>query len=47
MSDPGISYRNREEVQTYRKTKDPILTLRNIAIQTNLATAEELEVVIC
>jgi len=44
MSDPGVSYRNREEIQQYRKNKDPILTLRNIALQNNLATVEELDV---
>ncbi len=38
MSDPGISYRNREEVQDYRKNKDPILVLKGIAKQHNLAT---------
>ena len=44
MSDPGVSYRNREEIQQYRKNKDPILTLRNIALQNSLATVEELDV---
>jgi pyruvate dehydrogenase E1 component alpha subunit len=44
MSDPGISYRKREEVQDYRKTKDPILVLRHIAVEFNLATETELEV---
>ena len=44
MSDPGVSYRNREEIQQYRKNKDPILTLRNIALLNNLATVEELDV---
>lgn len=42
MSDPGISYRKREEVQDYRKSKDPILTLHNLGVQHNLVTEEEL-----
>lgn len=46
MSDPGISYRKREEVQNYRKTKDPILVMRGIALETKLATNEELDVTI-
>jgi len=44
MSDPGISYRKREEVQHYRKTKDPIFVIRGIALETKLATNEELDV---
>jgi len=42
MSDPGISYRKREEVQDYRATKDPILTLKLLAKEFNLATEAEL-----
>lgn len=37
MSDPGVSYRNRQEIQDYRKNKDPILVMRNIGKEFNLA----------
>lgn len=43
MSDPGITYRKREEVQEYRKTQDPILLIRNLLIENSWATEEELK----
>jgi TPP-dependent pyruvate/acetoin dehydrogenase alpha subunit len=42
MSDPGVSYRKREEIQDYRHTKDPILTLHHLGVQFNLVTEQEL-----
>lgn len=44
MSDPGTSYRNRDEIQEYRKKRDPILLLKKIGLQFNLATEEEFQV---
>lgn len=44
MSDPGTTYRTRDEVQTRRKTTDPIHHLMEIAEQYNLATLDELQV---
>lgn len=43
MSDPGITYRNREEVSEYRKTQDPILLVKNLLVQHSFATEEELK----
>ena len=45
MSDPGITYRTRDEVQTMRKENDCILYLKNLAINNKLATEEEVKAV--
>jgi len=41
MSDPGTTYRTREEIQEYRKAKDPIEYVKNVLIDNNMATADE------
>lgn len=43
MSDPGITYRNRDEVNEYRKTQDPILLVRNLLVENSFATEKELK----
>lgn len=43
MSDPGTSYRTRDEVQEVRKTKDPITQLKSFLLEGELATNEELK----
>ncbi|KJE91313.1 pyruvate dehydrogenase E1 alpha 1 [Capsaspora owczarzaki ATCC 30864] len=43
MSDPGTSYRSREEIQQMRSNNDPINNVKNRLLSTNLATAEELK----
>lgn len=44
MSDPGTSYRTRDEVQEVRQTRDPITSFREKILNNELATAEELKV---
>lgn len=44
MSDPGTSYRTRDEIQEVRATRDPITSLKEKILNNNLATAEELKV---
>ncbi|CAF0772124.1 unnamed protein product [Adineta steineri] len=41
MSDPGTSYRTREEIQDVRKSRDPITSFREKLIQAKLATEDE------
>merc|ERR1711936_379428 len=43
MSDPGTSYRTREEVQEMRQTRDPITSLREKLVSSKLAEADELK----
>ena len=42
MSDPGTSYRGRDEVQHVRKTRDPIASFKEKLISSGLATEEDL-----
>ncbi|XP_076867710.1 pyruvate dehydrogenase E1 subunit alpha 1a isoform X4 [Brachyhypopomus gauderio] len=43
MSDPGISYRTREEIQEVRSKSDPISLLKDRMISNNMASVEELK----
>lgn len=43
MSDPGTSYRTRDEIQEVRQRRDPITGFRTRMNEANLATAEELK----
>lgn len=43
MSDPGTSYRTREEVQEMRQTRDPILGFKEKLVASGLADVEELK----
>lgn len=44
MSDPGVSYRTREEIQEVRKSRDPLTNFKEKMIQSELAKAEEIKV---
>ncbi|XP_062964736.1 pyruvate dehydrogenase E1 component subunit alpha, testis-specific form, mitochondrial isoform X1 [Cynocephalus volans] len=43
MSDPGVSYRTREEIQNVRSKSDPIMLLKDRMLNTKLASVEELK----
>lgn len=43
MSDPGTSYRSRDEVQEVRQTRDPISSFKDKIINAGLVTADELK----
>lgn len=43
MSDPGTSYRSREEVQEVRQTRDPITQFKERIISAGLTTADEIK----
>lgn len=45
MSDPGTSYRTRDEIQEVRQTRDPITSFKEKMISANLASQEELKVI--
>lgn len=43
MSDPGTSYRSRDEVQSVRKTRDPISNLREKLLDSGLADTDDIK----
>lgn len=45
MSDPGLSYRTRDEISEMRKTRDPIEILKKIILDGKLASEAELKVI--
>jgi pyruvate dehydrogenase E1 component alpha subunit len=45
MSDPGTTYRTREEIQHMRSTSDPITGLKHILIENNVATEADLKTI--
>lgn len=44
MSDPGTSYRTRDEIQEVRQTRDPITSFKEKIIGSNLVAIDELKV---
>lgn len=46
MSDPGVTYRNKAEVDEYRKNKDPILLVKHLILENKAATEEDIKVII-
>lgn len=45
MSDPGTSYRTRDEIQEVRQSRDPITSFREKIINNELATPDEIKVI--
>jgi pyruvate dehydrogenase E1 component alpha subunit len=43
MSDPGTTYRTRDEVGSVRQTRDPIEYVKRVLIENSLATTEEIK----
>lgn len=44
MSDPGTSYRTRDEIQEVRQTRDPITQFKEKITEAELVTADDLKV---
>jgi len=45
MSDPGVTYRTREEIQEVRRTRDPIERVRYRLVDNKMATPDELKAI--
>jgi len=43
MSDPGVSYRNKKEIDAMRESRDPIDYVKSVLFQHDLATEKEIE----
>ncbi|KNE72363.1 pyruvate dehydrogenase (acetyl-transferring) E1 component, alpha subunit [Allomyces macrogynus ATCC 38327] len=44
MSDPGTTYRTREEIQHMRSTRDPIMGFKNVLLEHGITTEADLKV---
>lgn len=45
MSDPGTTYRSREEIQHMRSTSDPITGLKQIILDNNILSEQDLKAI--
>ena len=45
MSDPGYSYRTREEIKTVQSEQDPIMLLNKLVVEKGLMTQKDVEVI--
>lgn len=45
MSDPGVSYRSRDEISEHKKTRDCLLYIKNIILDNDFATQKELKAI--
>ncbi|XP_030747102.1 pyruvate dehydrogenase E1 component subunit alpha, mitochondrial-like [Sitophilus oryzae] len=45
MSDPGTSYRDRDEISSVRERKDAIQHMKNMLVESKLATPEEIKAI--
>lgn len=43
MSDPGVTYRKKTEIDEYRKTKDCILLIKQLIVDNKVASEEDLK----
>jgi pyruvate dehydrogenase E1 component alpha subunit len=43
MSDPGVTYRTKDEVQQVRDTRDPVEIVRNLILQQKWASEDQLK----
>lgn len=43
MSDPGTTYRNRDEIASMRTARDPIEFVKNLLVDNDLAESQELK----